>query len=132
MDHSVGIWDFTDSENPVLIWQQDFLATAACVADTAATVAPYYCWFDIEDGPELDADVDYVVASTWDELSPVSVLTANVTVLIDGFKLNTTAATLQGAVPSMLIDLGSESYYAPTESSFMLEKGFLTVNLSLV
>jgi hypothetical protein len=132
MDHSVGIWDFTDSENPVLIWQQDFLATAACVADTAATVAPYYCWFDIEDGPELDADVDYVVASTWDELSPVSVLTANVTVLIDGFKLNTTAATLQGAVPSMLIDLSSESYYAPTESSFMLEKGFLTVNLSLV
>ena len=131
MDHSVGIWDFTDPENPVLIWQQDFLATAACVADTTATVAPYYCWFDINDGPELNAYVDYVVAATWDELTPVSVLPENVTILIDGFKLNTSAATEQGAVPGMLIDLSSESYYAPTGSSFMLEKGFLTVNMIL-
>jgi hypothetical protein len=127
----VGIWDFTSPGLPVLIWQQDFLASATCIADIAPPVAPYYCWFDITNGPELDADVDYVVAATWDELSPVIVPTANVSVIAGGFKLNTTAATQQGAVPSMLIDLSSESYYAPEESSFLLEKGFYTINMEL-
>jgi hypothetical protein len=124
----VGIWDFTDPGLP-LIWQQDFLASTTCIADATPTVAPYYCWFDITNGPELDANVDYVVAATWNELSPVIVPTANVSVIASGFKLNTTAATQQGAVPSMLIDLGSEPYYAPEESSFLLEKGFYTVNM---
>jgi hypothetical protein len=45
--------------------------------------------------------------------------------------LNTTAATQQGAVTDMLIDLDSEWYYFPSESSFLLEKGFLTVNMVL-
>ena len=133
MDHSVGIWDVTaNPEAPVLIWQQDFLVSVTCVADIAPTVAPYYCWFDVVGGPELDADVDYVVAATWDEPSPVTVPTNNVIELIPGLKLNTVAATEQGAVPGMLIDLGSEPYYFPTESSFLLEKGFLTVNMVLL
>jgi len=131
LDHSVGIWDFTNPGLPVLIWQQDFLASATCITDTTPTVAPYYCWFDITNGPELDANVDYVVAATWDELSPVIVSIENVEVIAGGFKLNTTAATQQGAVPSILIDLSSEPYYAPEESSYMLEKGFYTVNMEL-
>jgi hypothetical protein len=132
MDHSVGVWDYTANPGaPVLIWQQDFLASATCVADTTPTVTPYYCWFDIVDGPELDANVDYVVAATWDEPSPVIVPANDISILISGFILNTTAATEQGAVPGMLIDLSSEPYYFPTQSSFLLEKGFLTVNLCL-
>ena len=132
MDHSVGIWDHTANPGaPVLIWQQDFLASATCVADATPTVTPYYCWFDIVDGPELDANVDYVVAATWDEPSPVIVPTNDVSILISGFILNTTASTEQGAVPSMLIDLSSEPYYFPTQSSFLLEKGFYTVNMGL-
>jgi len=127
----VGIWDFTGPGLPVLIWQQDFLASATCISDTTPTVAPYYCWFDITNGPELDANVDYVVAATWDELSPVIVSIKNVYVIAGGFKLNTTASTQQGAVPGMLIDLGSEPYYVPEESSFLLEKGFFTINMEL-
>jgi hypothetical protein len=130
-DHSVGIWDVTDYYAPVLIWQQDFPTSAACVADPTPTVAPYYCWFDIVNGPELGANVSYVVAATWNEKSPVIVPTNVVDVLVPGFKLNTTAATQQGAVTDMLIDLDSEWYYFPSESSFLLEKGFLTVNMVL-
>ena len=131
LDHSVGIWDVTDYYAPVLIWQQDFLASATCVADPTPTVTPYYCWFDIVNGPELDANVSYVVAATWNEKSPVIVPTNVVNVLISGFKLNTTASTQQGAVTDMLIDLNSEWYYFPSESSFLLEKGFYTVNMEL-
>jgi len=130
LNHSVGIWDFTNGGSPVLIWQQDFMASSPCVADTTSTVAPYYCWFDITGGPTLDADVDYVVAATWDELSPVSVPREGVDLIIDSFKLNETAATQQGAVPDMLIDLDSETYYAPTISTAP-QKGFLTVNMEL-
>jgi hypothetical protein len=130
LNHSVGIWDFTNGGSPVLIWQQDFMASSPCVADATSTVAPYYCWFDITGGPTLDADVDYVVAATWDELSPVSVPVLGVDLIIDSFKLNKTAATQQGAVPDMLIDLDSETYYAPTISTAP-QKGFLTVNMEL-
>jgi hypothetical protein len=106
------------------------MASSPCVADATSTVAPYYCWFDITGGPTLDADVDYVVAATWDELSPVGVPVLGVDLIIDSFKLNETAATQQGAVPDMLIDLDSETYYAPIISTAP-QKGFLTVNMEL-
>jgi hypothetical protein len=55
----------------------------------------------------------------------------DIDVLISGFKLNKTASTMQGAVPgpNLLVDLNNPDY-VPTESSFMLEKGFITLNLS--
>jgi hypothetical protein len=136
MDHSVGIWDWSNTGAPnygapTLVWQQDFLISGTCVASANSTVAPYYCWFDIANGPELDPDVDYVVAATWDELSPVSVPVLGVNLIIQDFKLNETAATQQGAVPDMLIDLDSESYYAPTINTAP-QKGFFTVNMELL
>lgn len=135
MDHSVGIWDWSNvgAPNygaPTLIWQQDFLASSTCVADSTPTVTPYYCWFDITGGPELDANVDYVIAATWDERSPVEYPREDVNIFLQGFRLNETAATQQGAVPDMLIDLDSESYYAPTINTAP-QKGFLTVNMAL-
>jgi hypothetical protein len=136
MDHSVGIWDWSNTYAPnfgapTLIWQQDFPISGTCVAGANSTVAPYYCWFDIANGPELDPDVDYVVAATWNELSPVAVPLGTVNLIIQDFKLNETAATQQGAVPGMLIDLDSESYYAPTINTSP-QKGFFTVNMELL
>lgn len=123
-DHSVGIWNFTDPISPQLVWSKDFLKTDSCESTT------YFCWFDISNGPHLDKDVDYVAATTWgDELSPVAVPKQDVDVLIKGFKLNTTAYTRQGFVPDLLVDLNNPDY-APTEYSVLLEKGFITLNMS--
>ena len=130
MDHSVGIWDFTNYSAPTLLWQQDFLVSGTCVPDDNPIVTPYYCWFDITDGPDLYANIDYVVAATWDEFSPVEVPREDVDIITEGFKMNETAITQQGAVPGMLIDLASEPYYAPTINT-PPQKGFLTVNLCL-
>jgi hypothetical protein len=126
-DHSVGIWNFSDSLSPKLVWSQDFSKGLAC--DESLT---YFCWYDIADGPELIQNLDYVAAATWgDEPSPVKMPKDDVDVLISGFKLNTTASTQQGAVPgpSLLVDLNNPDY-VPTESSFLLEKGFIALNMS--
>ena len=123
-DHTVGIWDFTDSINPSLVWQQQFSESENCAEDT------YFCWYDISNGPQLTRNVDYVAAATWgDEFSPVEVPKEDVDILIEGFKLNETAATQQGAVPDLLIDLDEEDFYAPTVNTAP-QKGFMTVNLS--
>lgn len=123
-DHSVGIWDSTDSIKPSLVWQQQFLESENCAEDT------YFCWYDISNGPRLTRNVDYVAAATWgDEFSPVEVPKEDVDILIEGFKLNETAATQQGAVPDLLIDLDEEDFYAPTVNTAP-QKGFMTVNLS--
>jgi hypothetical protein len=126
-DHSVGIWDFSESLSPKLVWSQDFSKSLSCDESLV-----YFCWYDIADGPELIQNLDYVAAATWgDEPSPIRMPMDDVDVLISGFKLNTTASTQQGAVPgpNLLVDLNNPDY-APTESSYMLEKGFFTVNLS--
>ena len=123
-DHTVGIWDFTDSINPSLVWQQQFSESENCAEDT------YFCWYDISNGPQLTRNVDYVAAATWgDEFSPVEVPKEDVDIRIKGFKLMETAATQQGAVPDLLIDLDAEDYYAPTVNTAP-QKGFMTVNLS--
>ena len=123
-DHTVGIWDFTDSINPSLVWQQQFSESENCAEDT------YFCWYDISNGPQLTRNVDYVAAATWgDEFSPVEVPKEDVDILVKGFKLMETAATQQGAVPDLLIDLDAEDYYAPTVNTAP-QKGFMTVNLS--
>jgi hypothetical protein len=126
-DHSVGIWNFSDSLSPKLVWSQDLSKSLSC--DDSL---PYFCWYDIADGPKLKQNFDYVAAATWgDEPSPVRMPMDDVDVLISGFKLNTTASTQQGAVPgpSLLVDLNNPDFI-PTESSFLLEKGFITLNLS--
>lgn len=126
-DHSVGIWNFSDSHSPKLVWSHDFSKDLACDESL-----PYFCWYDLADGPELIQNLDYVAAATWgDEPSPVKMPKDDVDVLISGFKLNTTASTQQGAVqgPSLLVDLDNPAY-VPTGSSFTLEKGFITLNLS--
>ena len=123
-DHTVGIWDFTDSINPSLVWQQQFSESENCAEDT------YFCWYDISNGPQLTRNVDYVAAATWgDEFSPVEVPKEDVDILVKGFKLMETAATQQGAVPDLLIDLDEEDFYAPTVNTAP-QKGFMTVNLS--
>jgi len=126
-DHSVGIWNFSDSLAPKLVWSQDFSKGLSC-----DETLPYFCWYDIVDGPELIQNLDYVAAATWgEESSPVKMPTDDIDILISGFKLNTTASTMQGAVPgpNLLVDLNNPDY-VPTESSYMLEKGFITLNLS--
>jgi hypothetical protein len=123
-DHSVGIWDFTPPK-PTLIWQQQFLKSENCAEDTT-----YFCWYDISNGPQLTRNVDYVAAATWgDEFSPVEVPKEDVDILVKGFKLMETAATQQGAVPDLLIELDAKDYYAPTINTAP-QKGFMTVNLS--
>lgn len=126
-DHSVGIWNFSDYLAPKLVWSQDFSKGLSC-----DETLPYFCWYDIVDGPELIQNLDYVAAATWgEESSPVKMPTDDIDILISGFKLNTTASTMQGAVPgpNLLVDLNNPDY-VPTESSYMLEKGFITLNLS--
>jgi len=126
-DHSVGIWNFSDSLAPRLVWSKDFSNGLSC-----DETLPYFCWHDIVDGPELIQNLDYVAAVTWgNESSPVKMPEDDVDVLISGFKLNTTASTVQGAVPgpNLLVDLNNPDYI-PTESSYMLEKGFIALNLS--
>ena len=123
VDHSVGIWDFTPPK-PTLVWQQQFLESENCDEDT------YFCWYDISNGPQLTQNVDYVAAATWqNEFSPVEVPKEDVDILIKGFKLMETAATQQGAVPDLLIDLDADDFYAPTVNTAP-QKGFMTVNLS--
>lgn len=123
-DHSVGIWDFTDQDFPQLVWSKDFLKTESCESTT------YFCWFDISNGPHLSKNVDYIAATTWgDELSPVTVPKEDIDVLIKGFKLNTTAYTQQGLVPDLIVDLSNPDY-APKMNSVLLEKGFITLNMS--
>jgi len=123
-DHSVGIWSSVPS-SPQLVWSQNFLTTENCQA------VGYFCWYDLADGPKLDKDVDYVVATTWNELSPMMVPPADVDILIKGFKLGTSAYTAQGTIQDMLVDFeATNPEYAPTEISGLNDKGFITLNLS--
>jgi len=85
-NHSVGIWSSVPS-SPQLVWSQNFLTTENCQA------VGYFCWYDLANGPKLDKDIDYVVATTWNELSPNTVPTVDVDILIKGFKLGTSAYT---------------------------------------
>jgi len=122
-DRSVGIWDFTNTQSPALVWSNGYTAVQSCEPST------YFCWFDVAGGPTLLKNVDYVVASTWGvEAFPAQLQPSQVS-LINGFKLNQSANTEPGAVADLTVDL-SDSNYAPIETSPGYDKGFITVNLS--
>lgn len=121
-EHSVGIWDF--SGTPDLRWSKNFTASDSCELST------YFCWYETLDGPELSMNVDYVVASTWGDGAFVAKLLPSDISLVDGFRLNESANTLPGVIPSLTVDFVSNPGYAPDETSPGFDKGFITVNLS--
>lgn len=122
-DHTVGIWDFSNPQNPALVWSTSLLANVPCTSDA------YYCWRAVTAGPTLKAGVDYVASAVWDaqDAVPAIVDPADIS-LISNFQLNQPATSdLTVALPSLL---ASQSDYPPIFDAVDFDKGIFAANLS--
>jgi len=121
-DHSVGIWDFTNSTQPTLVWSSTILSSTPCNLES------YYCWrgFSSPGGPVLKAGVNYVVSSAWDIADPVPArVSPGDTQLAAGFNVFD-PAFYDGVLTGLTAD---QTLYPPTASNSDYI-GYIAVNLS--
>jgi len=123
-NHSIGLWDFTDSVNPSLIFSKDLLSSDSCVIESS------FCWITLPSSLSLSKNVDYVIASTWGSESVPARLTSGDTTLTPGFRLNQSATTDPGTISTLLVDFVTNPVsYAPTQTASGYDAGFITVNM---
>jgi hypothetical protein len=136
-DHTVGIWDASNysSANPELnplVWQKIVRKDDPCA------LIGSYCFYDTPDGPTLQGNHKYVVASTWgSEAVPFRLNTPNTPNKFlpqPGFRVTITADS-EPLSSGLVVDLSDpdpafQAEYVPINSQVNDPIGYMTVNLS--
>jgi hypothetical protein len=119
----LGIWDSTDFFNPTLLFQTTITSQGSCEGD--------FCWIpasSLGTLPKLLANVNYVIATTWDSSPvPAGIETTDVTLVATGFYLADNAYNT-ATLPSLDVDLID---YPPDGTDTAYKKSFFTTNLRL-
>jgi len=123
-ERSLGIWNFKDLSNPVLIFQTKITTPGDCTGD--------YCWYPasaLPGIPEIEKGTLYAIATAWgSEAVPARIKTEDITILTPGFNLGNSAFNFDDQpLPSLDVTLSSE--LAPTGTGSE-EKSYFTANLS--
>ena len=124
-NNSLGIWNFDDPINPVLLFQTVITTQGDCTGD--------FCWHPASQFlptvlPEIKKNTMYAIATIWgEEAVPAMIEPGDITIVSPGFNVGDNAY-LSSPLTSLDEDLTA---IAPTdESTTVLKKSFFTANLS--
>jgi hypothetical protein len=142
-NNRLGIWDFNDLDNPVLLFQTVITTAGDCTGD--------FCWYPASDFlptllPEIKKDNLYAIATAWgNEKVPAGIEPSDIKIVSPGFSVGVSAYNFdEQPLASLDVDLcvppasptpagcspPSSSVFAPTETDNSVRKSYFTANLS--
>lgn len=123
-NRSLGIWNFADPLNPILLFQT--------VITTAGDCADDFCWYPasaLTGLPEIKKETPYAIATVWgSEPVPARIKTEDITILSPGFNVGSSAFNFDERPLALDVNL-SPFELAPTGTGAE-EKSYFTANLS--
>ena len=124
---SFGLWDFTNSQAPSLIFQTVLKTKGDCANDG-------YCWTPsaslLDTLPKLLKGKNYVIAAAWGAGQPVPAQMdpSDLTMRAEGFTIGVNA--FSDPLNTLTFTDESLDNYPPTETAIANKKSFFTMNLS--